>query len=161
MGAREVYTADHTGVSFMLSHVAEITSITPSTSGTLGGDIITIKGVGFPTELSSSSVVIAGVPCSVLTASSSALTCVLGPYNASAAPSMGSDQPGDRGIDARIWYNAVSPHFFPAKPIQLAGLCDDQAALGCRMPGAEKHSWWVQRGLTTFSGAAWSDLLVS
>ena len=100
--------ADHEGMSFMLSHVATVEKITPQTSGMLGGDRITIKGAGFPKDSSAAQVSIAGVPCSVLTSSDTEIVCVLGPYNASAPPPpVGMDQPGDRGVDARIWFDSV------------------------------------------------------
>ena len=98
---------DHEGMSFMLSHVATVESISPSASGLLGGDRITIKGTGFPQDTSDANVSIAGIPCQVLKTADKEIVCVLDPYNASAHPPAGEDQPGDRGMNVSIWFEAV------------------------------------------------------
>ena len=106
----DLYTVDHLGVSFMLHHVAKVSSVSPSTSGVMGGNRITITGSGFSIDKSVVKVIVAGSPCLVDLATRSRIECVLPPRDSTIAYkrtnfSQGSLQPGTRGVRRSIWYN--------------------------------------------------------
>ena len=123
MVAREASTADHEGVTFMLSHLAVVERIVPSTSGISGGDKLTIHGQGFPNEPSRASLSIAGVPCTITMSSYKAMECTLGTWNESASLPVGQDQPGGRGVHMRIWHGIGNKFNWDSKsPWPLAEL---------------------------------------
>jgi hypothetical protein len=55
-----------------------ITALTPNNGSALGGDVVTLRGSGFPTSPANVSVVLNGMPCAVLSASPDTVTCRTG-----------------------------------------------------------------------------------
>jgi hypothetical protein len=103
--AREAYTADHTGMSFMLSIVPTVKSVFPSMAGTLGGARVTIMGNGFSNKASAVNVEIAGTPCRVLSATIEQIVCQVAEHAPTTASGRMRDQHiGERGIRMRLWY---------------------------------------------------------
>ena len=102
------FLADHHGVSFMIHHIATVSSVSPSRSGLLGGARITIRGRGFSNERVNIGVIVAGDPCVVQVATMSQIECVLAIRGAdqrqNATTLTGNVQPGARGVRRRIWY---------------------------------------------------------
>ncbi len=102
--AREAYTADHTGASFMISHIPVVKSVTPTRAGTLGGTVLTITGDGFSKNASVVHVDVAGRTCRVHSATIEQIVCELEPYVPARSPSQDDQVIGDRGINMRLWY---------------------------------------------------------
>jgi hypothetical protein len=110
LAADSVMQADHQGVSFMLHHVAKVTSVVPTRSGLTGGTRLTISGSGFTTDKHLVQVVVGGTRCTVTKASLTHIECVLTPRTASPAHNgssfaQGDLQPGTRGVRRRMWWN--------------------------------------------------------
>ena len=76
-----------------------ITSISPSTSGDLGGNTVTISGHGFAATCSNNAVFLDGVACAILTCSNTQITCVAGPRSSVTASRSGSS----RGVVNRVF----------------------------------------------------------
>jgi len=93
----------------MLQHVPTIKSISPSSSGMLGGAKLTISGDGFTLDKSGAEVVVSGIKCEVEVVSLTKIICSLGAA-AAAGPEFtpGNPQPGARGVDRRLWYHQTS-----------------------------------------------------
>jgi hypothetical protein len=93
----------------MLQHVPTIKSISPSSSGMLGGAKLTISGDSFTLDKSASEVVVSGIKCEVEVVSITKIICVLGAA-AVAGPALtpGTKQPGARGVDRLLWYHQTS-----------------------------------------------------
>lgn len=56
-----------------------ITGMSPSSGSTAGGQLVTISGNGFAADVSAISVLIAGVPCAVQSATATTIECKTGP----------------------------------------------------------------------------------
>ena len=69
--------ADHLGVTFSVQHMAKVSSISPTISGTSGGDRITLTGESFTVNSSSAKVFLSGTPCNVVLASMNQIVCEL------------------------------------------------------------------------------------
>jgi len=100
------YLTDHLGISYMLHHVATVTSVFPSRAGMQGGTRLTIQGNGFSNDKANVQVRVGGERCAVAMASMTRIECVLvrrgSAHNTSFAA--GEAQPGARGVLRRIWW---------------------------------------------------------
>ena len=84
--SREMMTADHEGVSYMISHMPVIESVSPSSSGLLGGDVLTITGEGFGTRTENVEVDVGGSPCQIVSMTLKQIVCKLQPLLSIPAP---------------------------------------------------------------------------
>ena len=70
-------------VAYSLAATPTVTDISPSNGSSLGGDLVTLTGTGFPAASTSAvTVVLNGIPCAVQSTSATAITCLTGarPY---------------------------------------------------------------------------------
>ena len=82
------------GSAFMFMQHGDITGLSASSGGSLGGTTLTIYGSGFSHTLSNNKVLVAGRSCEVVGATASSLSCVLPPAPSSTA----SSYAGGRGL---------------------------------------------------------------
>ena len=127
--AEDAFQADHQGVSFMLHHVALVTSITPTSSGVLGGARLTISGTGFTHDKTIVRVHVGGDACHVELATMTRIECVLAPHdadktrvNSTGTGSAGGVKAGSRGVRRRLWFGAGATNIesFRASPAFLS-----------------------------------------
>jgi hypothetical protein len=76
----------------------DITGLSSSSSGMLGGALLTVYGSGFSYNVSKNVVLVAGLPCPVVSASATQLQCVIPPWDATATSVAGKTYPGGRGL---------------------------------------------------------------
>jgi IPT/TIG domain len=76
----------------------DIAAMSSSSSGMLGGAVLTLYGSGFSYNLSNNVVLVADLPCPVVSASATELQCVIPPWNPSASSEAGKSYPGGRGL---------------------------------------------------------------
>lgn len=82
------------GSAFLFMQHGDITGLSASSGGSLGGTTLTVFGSGFSLVLGNNKVLVAGNPCTVVAATSTSLSCVLPP-----APSVApSSSAGGRGL---------------------------------------------------------------
>ena len=77
--SRSLYTSSLSGIVYTTVVSPVITSVSPSQGGIAGGTILTIKGFGFSGVVNDFNVLAGGVPCDVISATPSQLTCVTRP----------------------------------------------------------------------------------
>jgi hypothetical protein len=88
------YRMDGTTVA-IVQH-PDVSAVSASTGGVLGGAVLTIEGSGFSLHPDRNRVEVAGSPCRVLNSTAKEITCVLGPAPAAQAP--GAVYQGGRGL---------------------------------------------------------------
>ena len=66
-------------VTYSLASTPTVSVISPSNGSSLGGDLVTISGSGFPSSTTDVSVAFNGVPCVVQSSSANVITCLTGP----------------------------------------------------------------------------------
>ena len=75
-----VSTTAAASVAYSLAATPVVTDISPANGSSLGGDVITLTGTGFPAASTAAvTVVLNGIPCAVLSTTATAVTCVTGP----------------------------------------------------------------------------------
>lgn len=86
----------------MTEFFATITSMSIHESGTLGGQELTITGIGFDPNCAQNSVLLGGVPCVPSVCSNTSIVCRIGALPAGLNGSLTSTT----GLIAKFWWNA-------------------------------------------------------
>jgi hypothetical protein len=130
----------------------EITGISPTSGSMAGGQLVTISGTGFSTDIAAVRAIIAGVPCAVESATPTAIECRTGPVEAA---------PGDYSIIL------ATPAVLQVQPSAFAPLVAVQGVMYSYVEGPTVDSITPTRGSTAggtpvaITGSGFTDDIVS
>jgi hypothetical protein len=102
----EMYVGPLQDSSFTITQYPTVSSVSRAAGGYLGGDLLTIRGTGFPNgvEPSVSSVSVSGAPCAILSSTTKAIVCRTG-APADAFARLGELYSSGRGFAASVSRN--------------------------------------------------------
>eukprot|EP00795_Rhopilema_esculentum_P009048 gene9048-16692_t len=107
---KQAYLVDGNDVAYSYQTYADVSSISPNEGSVMGGQVISINGNFFTKKIANVSVTVGGVPCKVLSTSTTRITCRTG--RAPPPPANASDPfPGGRGFVLELWNRSEARSF--------------------------------------------------